>query len=94
MVLDGRKQTSPPITPIRRLPGDSAPLGGMNTAATKGGEEVHSRGEGGTGPQGPIPIKKKIQEIKPEGEDRLCRGPKSSHGEQCSSNVLNLGFKL
>jgi len=30
---------------------------------------------------------------KSEGENRLGRGPKFSHGELCSSNV-NLGFKL
>ena len=44
--------------------------------------------EGGAGPQGPIPILKKSKE-KPEGENRLSRGPKSSHGELRSSHVLN-----
>jgi len=29
----------------------------MNTAATRGEENVHTRGRGGTGSQGPIPIK-------------------------------------
>jgi len=66
MVSDGRIRTSAPITPIRRLPGDSAPLGVINTAVSRGGKEVHSRGGGGTGPQGPIPIKKKIQEKNPK----------------------------
>jgi len=58
---------------IRRLPGDSAPLGVINTAVTRGGKEVHSRGGGGDRPQGPIPIT--------EGETRLGQGPKSPHGK-------------
>ena len=58
------KITNAPITPIRLLPGDSSPLFVINTAATRGGEEIHSRGGGGTGPQGPIPLKKKIQKKK------------------------------
>jgi len=58
------KRTNAPITPIRLLPGDSSPLVVINTAATRGGEEIHSRGGGGTGPQGPIPLKKKIQKKK------------------------------
>mmetsp|Transcript_26028 Transcript_26028/g.38249 ORF Transcript_26028/g.38249 Transcript_26028/m.38249 type:complete len:118 (-) Transcript_26028:327-680(-) len=66
------KRTNAPITPIRLLPGDSSPLVVINTAATRGGEEIHSRGGGGTGPQGPIPLKKKIQKKekiqKPTGE--------------------------
>ena len=32
--------------PIRLLPGDSSPLVVINTAATRGGEEIHSRGGG------------------------------------------------
>ena len=39
-------RTSAPITPIRRLPGDSAPLGVINTAVTRGRMELHSRGGG------------------------------------------------
>jgi len=50
------QKTKAPITPIRLLPGDSSPLVVMNTAATRGGEEIHSRGRGGTGPQGSIPL--------------------------------------
>jgi len=38
---------------------DSAPLGVINTAVTRGGKEVHSRGGGGT-------VKKKIQQKNPE----------------------------
>jgi len=53
------KITKAPITPIRLLPGDSSPLVEINTAAARGGEEIHSRGGGGTAPQGPIPLKKK-----------------------------------
>jgi len=52
------KITNAPITPIRLgpLPGDSAPflLGVINTAATRGGNRSHSRGGGGTGPQGHV----------------------------------------
>ena len=64
--------TNAPITPIRLLSGNSSPLVVINTAATRGGEEIHSREGGGTGPQGPIPLfkknpkKGKIQ--KPTGE--------------------------
>ena len=36
------KITNAPNNPIRLLPGDSAPLGVINTAATSGGEEIHS----------------------------------------------------
>ena len=68
-----KKITNAPNTPIRLLPGDSAPLGVINTAATRGGEGSHSRGGGGTGPQGHIPLKIK----NPEGETRLDHGPKS-----------------
>ena len=80
------------FTPIRRLPGGSAPWGVINTAATRGGKEVHSMGGWGTGPQGPIPMKKNPKN--PEGENRLGRGPKSPHGELRSSHVLILGLKL
>jgi len=38
------KKTNAPITPIRLLSGDSAPLGVINTAATRGGNvRVHLR---------------------------------------------------
>jgi len=46
-VLDGRIRTSAHITPIRRLPSDSAPVGVINTAVTRGKKEFHSRGGGG-----------------------------------------------
>jgi hypothetical protein len=68
-----KKITNAPNNPIRLLPGDSAPLGVITTAATRGGEGSHSRGGGGTGPQGHIPLKIK----NPEGETRLDHGPKS-----------------
>ena len=58
------KITNLPITPIRLLPGDSSPLVVINTAANRGGEEIHSRGGGGTGRQGPIPLKKKSKKRK------------------------------
>ena len=49
-ILNGlrwKKNTNAPITPIRLLPGDSSPVVVINTAATIGGEEIHSRGGGG-----------------------------------------------
>ena len=39
--IDGKIRTSAPITPIRRLPGDSAPLGVINTAVIRGRKEYH-----------------------------------------------------
>jgi len=39
-----KKKSSAPITPIQALPGDSAPLCAINTAATRGGDEVDPRG--------------------------------------------------
>jgi len=86
-VSGGKKLTSAPTTPIRRLPGDSAPLNVINTAVTRGGYEIHSKGGG---PQGPIPIKKKHPRKKSEGENCLGRGPKSSPWR---TTVLNLVFK-
>jgi len=65
------KITNIPITPIRFLPGDSSPLVVINTATTRGREEIHSRGWGGTGPQGLIPLKNKSKKRKiqkPTGE--------------------------
>ena len=50
------KITNAPITPIRLLSGDSSTLVVINTAATRGGEEICSRGVGKTSPQGPIPL--------------------------------------
>jgi len=47
-----KKITNAHITPIRLLPGDSSPLVVINTADTRGGEEIHSRGGGGVSPQG------------------------------------------
>ena len=79
------KNTNAPITPIRPLSGDSAPLGVINTTATRGGNGSHSRGGGWDGPQGHIPHKKN-----PEGENRLGWGPKSP---PWTTTVLNLEFE-
>jgi len=75
---------------IRQLPGDSAPLGVINTAVTRGGKEVHSRGGGGdrSARTNPHQNKNEIQEKKLEGENRLGQGPKSPHGEPFTM-VLN-----
>jgi len=63
-VSDGRKQTSTHISPIRRLPGDSAPFNVINTAVTRGGKEVHSRrGERSARTN---PHKRKIQQKNPK----------------------------
>jgi len=71
-----KKITDAPITPIRLLSGDPSPLVIINTAVTRGGEEIHTRGGGGTDPQGPIPLlKKKIQKKekfqKPTGDSQI-----------------------
>ena len=68
------KITNAPITPIRLLPGDSSPLVGINTAATRGGEEIHSRGGGEL-------VRKDTSPVKPEGEDRLITVPSRPDGE-------------
>ena len=73
---DGKK-TNAPITPIRPLPGDSAPLGVINTAASRGGNESHSRGEGDPVHNDKSPLKKK----KPEGEIVWVEVPSSPNGE-------------
>jgi len=77
--------TNAPITPIRLLPGDSSPLVVINTATTRGGEEIHSRGGGGLVRKDTSPVKKK-----PEGENRLEHGPKCPPWR---TMVLNLEFK-
>ena len=69
--LDGlrwKRKDQRTYTPIRPLPGDSAPLGAINTAVTRGGADIRSRGEGGPVPQGPGPKKKSK---KSEGETRV-----------------------
>ena len=78
---------------VQRLPGDSAPLGIINTKELEAERKsTESRRAGGA-----IHINKNPRK-KPEGDDRLGRGPKSEspHGELHSSHVLarNLGFKL
>jgi len=45
-ILNGlrwKKKTNAPISAIRLLPGNSPPLVVINSAATRGGEEIHSR---------------------------------------------------
>ena len=53
------KRINAPMKPLRALPGDSAPLDIINTAATSGGNVFHSRG-GWKGPfrTDTIPVKK------------------------------------
>jgi hypothetical protein len=70
-----KKKTNAPITPIRLLPGDSSPLVVINTADTRGGEEIHSRGGGGQVRKDTSPVK--INNKKTDGENRLDHGPKS-----------------
>jgi len=70
-----KKKTNSPFTPIRPLPGDSAPLGVINTAATRGGNESHSRGGWGPVRKDTSPVfffvwpphyKKKLKEKNPK----------------------------
>ena len=66
-ILNGLRQwekKNAPVTPIRLLPGDSVPLGVIDLAAVRGGNESHSRGGGG--PVHKSPSKKESK--KPEGE--------------------------
>jgi len=49
------KKTNAPITPIQPFPGDSAPLGVINTAVARGRNGSHCREGVGTDPQGRIP---------------------------------------
>ena len=79
------KKTNAPITPTRPLPGDSAPLGVMNTAATRCGNGSHLK-EGGDRSARTHPPYKKT----PEGENRLDRGPKFPPWRTAE---LNLEFK-
>ena len=79
------KKTNAPITPIRPLPGDSAPLG-VNTTATRGGNGSHSRGGGVSVRKHTSPVKSK----NPEGENRLGQGPKYPPWR---TTVLNLDFQ-
>ena len=74
------KITNAPITPIRLLPGDSSPLVVINTAATRGGEEIHSRGGGGLVRKDTSPVKKKkTRRRKPSGA-RSQVPPMANHG--------------
>ena len=65
----GKSETAPLSLPYDSgpLPGDSAPLNSINTAATRGGEEIHFWGWGGLElPRGlgPVPLKQGIQKIR------------------------------
>ena len=57
-ISHGGNRTSAHITPLRPLPGDSGPLGAINTAATTGGDEIHSRGGGRPVPRTDSPFQK------------------------------------
>jgi len=81
----GKKKPNAPITPIQPLPGDSAPLDVIKTAATRCENGSHSRGGGGPVYKDTSPVKLK----KPEGENRLVRGSKSPPWR---TTVLNLEF--
>ena len=64
LLISFSRGSGPPLkgTPIRRLPGGSAPLGVINTAVTRGRMEFNSRGvcfiKGG-----PEPLEKEIHKI-------------------------------
>jgi len=63
-------------------PGDSALLGVINTAVTRGENKVHSRGGGGPVRKDTSPKKQKQkQRKKTEGENSLDQVTKSPHGE-------------
>jgi hypothetical protein len=54
------KKTNAPITPVRPLPGDSAPLGVIDTAAEQLEAEIKATvEEGGDRSEGDIPLEKK-----------------------------------
>jgi len=53
------KKTNAPITPIQPLLGNLAPLGVINTAATRGGHGSHSRGGGAPVRKDTSPLKKR-----------------------------------
>jgi len=65
--------------PLRPLSGDSAPLGVIKTAATRGGNGSHSRGEGGPVRKDTSPVKKKNRRTKPSGS-RSQVPPMANHG--------------
>ena len=81
-----KKITNAPITPIRLLPDDSSPLVVINTAATRGGEEIHSRGGGGLVRKDTSPVKKKT----PKEKTVLITVPSRPRWQTI---VLNLEFK-
>jgi len=79
--LQMEKRTNAPIPPIRPLPGDSAPLGVINTAATIGGNESHSRGGGGLVREEIFPITNKCKEKNSKEKTAWVEIPSPPHGE-------------
>ena len=61
------KKTNAPITPIRPLSGDSAPLDVIHTAATRGGDGSYSRGGWVAVRKDTNPVKKNTRWTKPSG---------------------------
>ena len=76
-----KTKTNAHITPIRLLPGNSAPLGVINMAATRGGNGSHSRGGGGLVSKNTSPVKNKnkTRRRKPSGS-RSQVPPMANHG--------------
>jgi len=78
---------------MRRLPGDSAPLGSITQQQLEA-ERKSTPGEGGgLVRKDQSPLKTNLRK-NPEGKNRLDRGPKPPHGELRSSHVQNLVFKF
>ena len=82
--LRWEKKTSAPITPIQPLPG--APLGVINTAATRGGNGSHSRGGGGLVRKDTSPVKK-TRRRKPSGS-RSQVPPMANHDTKLGVQTL------
>ena len=79
------KKKNAPITPIRPLPGDSAPLGVVNTAPTRGGNGSRFRGGGG-------PVRKDTSPVKIKKNRR--RKPSGSRSQVRPIMMANHGTKL
>ena len=92
-VLNGlgwKKINQHTYTPIRPLPGDSAPLGVVNTAVTRGGAGIRSRGEGGRAARPRSPFKKKFQ--KPRGKYTSAREVNDTSLSVVDHIITKLGF--
>ena len=85
------KKTNVPITHIRPLSGDSAPLGVINTVEPRGVNESHSREGGGPVRKDTSPFKKKIQKTRGR-ETRTGEvkdpSPSMAHGEPCTRRAF------